>query len=608
MKKISDFIVSKRYWILGIALCLTLVCGFLSQQVEVNSDMTKYLPDDFSMKAGMDLMNEEFPEMEGSQTIRVMAEGLDKEQEAALLSELENLQYVDSVSHNDSADYHQDGHVLYILNTSYGYGSDEELAIEHALKSDFESYNLVFRNDDINQVGIPIWILAIALSIVLIILLIMCSSWFEPFLFLLTIGIAVLLNAGTNIFLGTVSNITNSIAAILQLVLSMDYSIILMNRYRQERELCDDHVEAMKRALANAFSSVAGSAFTTIVGLLMLVFMQFKIGMDLGIVLGKGVFISMVCVFTILPGLILLCDKLIQKTAKREIHIPMGAVARFSHRFRYVLTGAFAVLFIGFYFLHGNTTTAFNLEKTDPIADVFPKTNMFVLLYDNADEDAVRNLSEELESNADVKQVLGYPNLLGKEYTAEEMADSIDDLSANLGVELGSGMKLDESLLNLIYYDYYGGTEKPIAMGDFLTFLTTDLMENETFSGKIESDISEKLDMLAPFANKDNLTREMSAAELSKMLGMESDMVTGVFQMASMQSGAPIERMSMVDFINLILKQPAIVSQLDAGTQQQLMMMQQLMNLVISDKEFSAEEMTAFLKGIPERACWKKQR
>lgn len=113
MKKISDFIVSKRYWILGIALCLTLVCGFLSQQVEVNSDMTKYLPDDFSMKAGMDLMNEEFPEMEGSQTIRVMAEGLDKEQEAALLSELENLQYVDSVSHNDSADYHQDGRFIF---------------------------------------------------------------------------------------------------------------------------------------------------------------------------------------------------------------------------------------------------------------------------------------------------------------------------------------------------------------------------------------------------------------------------------------------------------------------------------------------------------------
>ena len=157
------------------------------------------------------------------------------------------------------------------------------------------------------------------LSIVLVttILLIACPSYFEPVLFLLTIGVAVLLNQGTNIILGETSDVTASISAILQLALSMDYSIILMNRYRQELQADPDREAAMTRALAAAFGSITGSSVTTIVGLLMLVFMRFKIGMDLGIVLAKGVLCSLLCVFTVLPGLILWADKLIRRTTKK---------------------------------------------------------------------------------------------------------------------------------------------------------------------------------------------------------------------------------------------------------------------------------------------------
>lgn len=153
------------------------------------------------------------------------------------------------------------------------------------------------------------------------------------------------------------------ISALLQLVLSMDYSIILMNRYRKELEKNSDRTEAMSTALHHACSSIASSSVTTIVGLLALVFMSFKIGMDLGIVLAKGVLISMLCVFTVLPSLILMCTKLIQKTSKKVPHIPMGGLGRFSYKFRIPIAIAFVILFVGSYFLQSGTQMAFTLNE-----------------------------------------------------------------------------------------------------------------------------------------------------------------------------------------------------------------------------------------------------
>ena len=225
-----------------------------------------------------------------------------------------------------------------------------------------------------------------------------------------------------------------------------------MNRYRQEKPLQSNKNDAMKTALVNAFSSVASSAFTTIVGLLMLVFMKFKIGFDIGVVLAKGVFISMLCVFTVLPGLILLCDKIITKTSKKELPLPMGKLAKFSHHFRHIFTVVFAVMFVAFYFLQNNTQIAYNLEMSDPIAEVFPQANSIVMIYENADEKAVAQLADELEADPKINQVLGYPNLLGKDYTAKEMIYSIDSLSAAFGVDMTQGFELDESMLGLIYY------------------------------------------------------------------------------------------------------------------------------------------------------------
>ncbi len=598
MKKIAGFIVNSRYVVLIAAVVITVVCAVLSLKVGINADLTKYLPDDFSMKQGLDIMNEEFPALDMDKTIRVMAEGLDTEGKAQLLEKLEAIEHVSSVTYNSSAEYNKDNHTLYVVNTSYDYGSEEELAIEAALENNFAEYKLTYKNDNMSDVEIPIWLLGVAIALALIILFIMCGSWFEPVLFMIAIGFAVIINAGTNILLGSVSNVTQSISAIMQMILSMDYSIILMNRYRQEKELCGDKYAAMKKALANSFSSVASSAFTTIVGLLMLVFMKFKIGFDIGVVLAKGVFISMLCVFTVLAVLIVMCDKLIEKTTKKELSIPMGALARFSYKFRHVFTVFFAVIFVAFCFLQNNTQTAYNLEMSDPIADVFPQTNMVVMIYDNDDEDAAAQIAESLEKDTNVKQVLGYPNMLGKKYTSAEMLNSIDNLSTAFGVDMAQGIEIDKSMLDLIYYSYYDGSIKPVSMSDFISFLTDNIAGNKAFEGYINEDMRAQLGRLEPFKNADSLTKPLSAKELSEFFGIDEETVESMMLLYFSENGkvdcGTMTLAAFADFvINDVSKNEMYASMFDEETLAQLETLKTYTNKAEVTKPRTADEMSA---------------
>lgn len=600
MKKIAGFIVSKRYIVLIAAIVLCIVCAGLSLKVDINTDLTKYLPDNSAMKHGMDIMNEEFPAIEMEQTIRVMATGLDDSGKAELLEKLKSIEHVSSVTHNGSSDYNKGEHSLYVINTSYAYDSDETKSIERALATEFNSYNIQFKNDDTSDVGLPMWLILVAMSIVIVILFLMCGSWFEPVLFLVTIGFAVVMNAGTNIVLGSVSNVTQAIAAILQMILSMDYSIIMMNRYRQEKERCPDKLEAMKKAIKNAFTSVAGSAFTTIVGLLMLVFMQFKIGFDIGVVLAKGVFISMMCVFTVLPALILLCDKIITKTTKKELAVPMGALARFSHKFRYVFTVLFVGFFVAFAVMQGNTQTIYSLDMADPIADVFPPSNMVVMIYDNDDEEAVAQMAQELESDHNVSQVLGYPNLLGKENTAKEMLSSIDGMSTAFGVNMAQGMELDESMLKLIYYSYHDGKLQDVAMGDFITFLTEDIATNSAFSGYITDDMLAGLEQLKPFGNAANLTKPLNAKALADFFGMDEETAESMMLLYfSEKGGVSYGTMTMSTFadfiINDVSKNEMYASMFDENTMEQINMLKTYTDKDTVTKPRGFEEMADLL-------------
>lgn len=473
--KFADFLIRHRHAFAVLMMVLAGICGVLTVFVPVNKDRTKYLSDDSNMKQGLSIMRSEFPEEEKA-SIRVMFDDLSQEQAEEILFRLQKIPGVSSVSYDaDSEEFHSENHTLFVIYSRFDYQSEEEQTIEETLSRDFSEYQMVFRNNDVQSTQVPLWILLIAVALMTGILLIMCSSWLDPVLFLATIGIAVLINAGTNLVFPFVDDMTVSIGPIIQLVLSMDYSIILMNRYRQEKERHTDKTKAMKAALAGSFSSIASSAFTTAAGLLALLFLSFRLGPELGIVLAKGVLISMVCVFTILPVLILFFDRWLEKTKKRSLHIPMGFFAAFSRKVRYLMPFLFLALLIIFFLLQGQTRISFLDNSEDPIETYFPKENTVVLLYPAAEEEQIESLAEQIERDDRVTDVTGFFNTLGRPYGAAQMSEVLREFQGE--------MPVSEEMIRMLYLSYqiqYGQNEMTIPQ--LFDYICEELMEDDRLS------------------------------------------------------------------------------------------------------------------------------
>ena len=604
MKRLTNFIVSKRIYILVVMLILTAVCSFLIPKVSVNSDMSKYLPDNSSMRQGLSLMEKEFPAEEDSYTIRVMFKGLGSEKKAEVKDALAAIENVDSVSYDrDSSDYNSGEYTLYILNTKYGYDTEEETVIEKQVTEKFSGYEVTVKNDDTSAPDIPLSVYLAAFGIILVVLLISCGSYFEPILFLLTIGIAVVLNLGTNFFLGEISDVSFGIAAVLQLALSMDYSIILMNRYRQELSKVDDRKEAMANALCAASGSITGSAVTTIVGLLVLIFISFKIGADIGIVLAKGVAFSMLCVFTVLPALILLSHKLIEKTEKKErakkAHKKglSAVLGGFSYRFRRVIAILFVVLFIATGYLQFGTKTVYTLSEKDTIADVFPKDNTIVLLYANADESKIADIVAALEKE-DVKNIVSYPTTIGKQCTVKEMSDMLS--------KMGESLQIDEKLLNIVYYHYRtNGKTDSMTLSDFIGFLSDKVAVDPMFSGYIDEAAAEQLAVLKPLTETSTQTAPMPPAALAQTLCMDAEQVTQLFMLRYGTEYTPDKTMSLYEFVSFltdnVLTKPEYAVMFDEAAKTTLYQTKVIADAVVGGKEFTDKEMAEFIGKISDK-------
>ncbi len=601
VEKIRKFIVKGRYLILGIMIVLTAISGLLMTKVNVNTDLTKYLPDSSQMKQGMDIMEEEFPEM-ANNSLHIMFEDLSVEDQEDIKMELQSIQNVESVSFDSKdTDYQKevDGtlYSVYILNISADEGSKEDQAVESKILELYEGYhNMTYTMDDVSE-ALPPWILMLAVGILMVILFIMCGSWIEPILFLATIGVAIVINLGTNIFLPSVSNVTMSIAAILQLALSMDYSIILMNRYKHELQEEDNKIHAMEKALHVGFKAIVSSSLTTVVGLLALVFMSFKIGADMGIVLAKGVFLSLICIFTVLPGLILLFDQIIKKTEKRVFVPKMDRVGKFSHRFRYVVLAVFVVFFAIVVFMKGNTPIAYTLVEPTEINKIFPDNNQIVLLYNanEADEAEVSNLIETLEANQDVKSVTSYENTLGKQYTSDELLNAFTTLTGET-----EGISFDDSMMKLLYYmNFADVSEQKMTMEDFFGFLSNMATDNELLQGQVDEEMLSSLTLLSIYTNLEQVTMERSSLELSVIFDMDQDILNQLIPYYYMQTGQEFDYMNptmsiatFVEFaVNSLLNNPEYARMFTEATTLQLQMLYGIVMSTVQGIEYSSEEM-----------------
>ncbi len=598
MKKAACWIVRQRVWILALTLILAVVCGLLIPKVQVNSDMTKYLPKDSQMRSGMRLMEAEFPAEEEAYTVRAMFSGLSQAQREARLEELRQLPNVSSVAYEpDSSNYNSGDWALYVLTTKYAYDTPEEAELERALSQDMGA---TIANDDTSAPEIPMTVYAVAFGVILLILLLACDSYFEPLLFLVTIGVAVALNLGTNYFLGEISDVTAGVAAILQLALSMDYSIILMNRYRQELSVTSDRTQAMENALTASFGAITGSGFTTIVGLLMLLFMSFQIGTDLGIVLAKGVAFSMLCVFTALPGLILTFHKAIDKTAKarkpRGGKSPLAALGGFSKRFRWLVAAVFALLFVSGFFMQQQTTTVYTLSRVDPVAEVFPKDNQLVLLYDNQDEEAVAALAETLSDHPAVRSALSYSSTLDKPLTLHEMESALSAMD--------SGMSVPADMLQLVYYAAHSDGEAPaLTLSQFASFAQSCL-NDPLLSGYVDDSMRAQFGRLQMLSNRAVIQAPLTAAALAKATGMDEAQISQLMKMKFGAQYTPESTMSLHEFAvfltDNVLSNTAAAALFNEETTAAIRQMRSITDAVASDAALTPKEMAELLPGADE--------
>ncbi len=545
MKKIANFIINKRHFILVLFIILTVISAIFSSKVKINHDITKYLPDTSETRIGMNIMEDEFAGTETS-TLNLMFDNLSNEEKSKIKDELELIEGVDSVDYDNTEEYNKDNHTLYVVTVDDK--SDSQIAenIYNQITEKYKDYTVYTSGDvsESNKTVLPIWIVILAIACALVILIIMCDSYVEPFLFLTAILMAVLLNKGTNMIFDNVSNITDSISAILQLALSMDYSIMLMNRYDQEKKIEKDKVQAMKNALYNAFQAISSSSVTTIVGLLALVFMSFKIGRDLGFVLAKGVLFSLICIFFVLPSLILMFDKWIEKTKKKSPNIKLDKLGKFSYKMRYVAVPLFLIVFITSFVLKGNLGIDYTDSQSDEISEVFSENNQMAIIYKNDQEEKISKYLKTLETEEKVDEVLGYGNTINEKLTYDKLNDKLNDL--------GADVKVDDYLLKILYYDYYNPNQNnTLTFSEFVDFIENNAYNNEKMNDKIDDETKENITRLKQFITESAMNEKRTSDEIANILKIDKNKVDDLLiYYLSKNNNTQISISEFIDFMN----------------------------------------------------------
>lgn len=446
MNKITNTIVNHTKIIIISFSVLIIICGILMTGVKMNTDNTGYLPDDINSKQALLVLKEEFGVLG---TAQIMIKSDDLIEIMNIKKQIEDIEGVRSVLWLDNfADikvplshiaeeykdsFYRDGYALMQIEFTGSNDSEEAFEaideIEKLMDGDIylagaavSSHSFLSRSRN----EMPIYMI-IALVLILGILLLSTESWIEPILFLGAIGVAIIINMGTNIFIsGGLSNMTMSAASILQLAVSLDYAIFLLHRFHDERNDGKGVKEAMVEAMKKAAPAVFGSAFTTIAGFLALMVMDFGIGRELGIVLAKGVAISLITIIVLLPALVIVLDKAIEKLKHRSFLGDFKRFSRFSIKFRWVAI-ALLVLLSFVFFNAGNRVEFYYSDKkalpetdiayigSEKIEEIYGNTNANVIIVPGNDPLKQKNLEIDLMKLDGVESVVGLYSQTGVE-------------------------------------------------------------------------------------------------------------------------------------------------------------------------------------------------
>lgn len=461
MKKISRIIVKLRYLILFIAIGLLIpaVIGYINTRV--NYDILSYLPKDIETMKGQDILLDQFGT--GSFVLYV-TEGMEEKDVAALKAKIEQVDHVENVLWYDSlmdlsipmsmlpSDVYDafnsgDATMMFIVFDD-GTSADTTLeAVENIRKISNEQCFMSGMSAivaDLKSITIsetPIYVV-MAVVLAVIVLSITMDSYLIPVFFLLSIGMAIVYNMGTNVFNGEISFITQALSAVLQLGVTMDYSIFLWHSYQEELEKNDNRNDAMANAIAATFKSVVGSSITSIAGFLALCFMTFTLGTDLGIVMAKGVIFGVVGCVTILPSMILIFDKAIEKTKHKPLLPEFVRIPKMVAKHYLVFFIIFLTLIFPAVYGNNRTKVYYNLTDTLPdklgsiqgskeIDEKFDMNSAYMILVDkNLDSVSMNKMIKELKNTDGIISVLGTDAIMGpafpKEFIPEEYFDALE--------------------------------------------------------------------------------------------------------------------------------------------------------------------------------------
>ena len=451
MNTILEKVTQRKKIIVAVFIVLAIAGGMLMFAVNVNYSMMDYLPEDAQSTTALKVMEDEFAS--GVPNLRVMienvslTEAVEYKERIAMIDGVSGVMWLDDVTDItqpietiDTAtveSYYKDECALMSVTIEEGYELDATNAIYELLgdKGALSGEAVDTASSQRMSVTESVKAIFILVPVILVILLLFTNSWIEPLLFLVTIGIAVLINMGSNIIFGEISFITQAISPILQMAVSLDYAIFLLNSFAEYRKQDYDAVQAMKMAMRRSFTAIIASAATTLFGFVALIFMNFRIGSDLGINLVKGIIISFISVMVFLPALTLCCYKLIDKTKHRRLMPTFKNVGKGLLKLRVPALILVILIAVPCFlaqskteFIYGtgdaseNSTVGIDEQR---INEKFGQSNAIVLLVERGDPAREAELCSELQQIDHVTGIMSYATTVGTEIPDEYLDESI---------------------------------------------------------------------------------------------------------------------------------------------------------------------------------------
>jgi len=442
LKKFYKKVVSYPKINIAVFAIIFVICILCKQLISVNYDMNDYLPSDSASTVALEVMEEEFGS--GIPNARVMIQNVTVPEALEYKEKLKEVDGVSDVTWLDDAvsinipletmdkatveDYYKDGNALFSVTIA----EDKRIEAVNAIREIIGDENAMTGSAVSNAVAtqstvreIPM-IAGIAIAFTLLVLLLTTESWIEPFVVLIGLGVAVIINAGSNLIFGEISFVTNAAGNILQLAVSLDYSVFLLHRFTECKKRTEDAKEAMVEALCMSTSSILSSGLTTVIGFLALCLMQFQIGPDLGRALAKGIAISLITVFVFMPALILMTYKWIDKTMHRPLLPSFRKFGLVVQKVMIPVVIIFFILIVPSYLASNSNSFTYGASKifgtstqlgkdTEKIEETFGQRDTYVLVIPKEDKYTQKELADTLHELPEVVSIISYVDSVGAE-------------------------------------------------------------------------------------------------------------------------------------------------------------------------------------------------